>query len=63
MDAICTAIKTKNSNIEHLTSMDGWNNLNLILNAGSSVQWNCRHCTFTNTDNSDSCDMCGLPKE
>ncbi|ORY04423.1 nuclear protein localization protein-like protein 4 [Basidiobolus meristosporus CBS 931.73] len=31
--------------------------------SAAQATWACRHCTFVNTSNLSSCEMCGLPKD
>lgn len=64
--------------VQELWRDDSWNTLKAIVNESAAAgpvgggsgdrggapraEWACRHCTFVNQD-SEICEMCGLPNE
>jgi nuclear protein localization family protein 4 len=58
---------------DRLVRSPGWQTLFAVLDmstappnkvtAAQPRTWACRHCTFENTGNNDSCDVCGLPQQ
>lgn len=62
---LLTAIKTKdNFMLEEFVASASWETLQSVLidDEANMDNWNCPHCTFTNTSKSDNCELCNLPK-
>ncbi|XP_028968079.1 nuclear protein localization protein 4 homolog [Galendromus occidentalis] len=76
MDKLLEAVKTKNAEacntwaaeseqwrtFETILSSMGSNDVEMPQKEASRSTWNCEHCTFTNESDTNTCEMCSLPR-
>lgn len=76
MDKLLEAVKNKDAEacntwaaeseqwrtFETILSSMGSNDVEMPHTAAAGATWNCEHCTFTNESDTNTCEMCSLPR-
>jgi hypothetical protein len=71
VDRLLEAVRDKDIiKLDEVMKSDSWRTFRMIMDetdtpsssGKKTVNWACRHCTFTNS-HVDTCEMCGLPKD